>query len=93
MNEDGIKIGKGNNDFRNLKKDGHETEEYELRKVQVGYGNKNAVGSMKSTVEIKITRPEDTPRKKSIRALEIFRVQKLILNATSRNESLASHDL
>ena len=25
----------------------------------------------------------DTPRQKSIRALEIFRVQKLILNATS----------
>ena len=34
-----------------------------------------------------------TLRQKSIRALEIFRVQKLILNATSRNESLASHDL
>ena len=26
---------------------------------------------------------ESTPRQKSIRALEIFRVQKLILNATS----------
>ena len=34
-----------------------------------------------------------TVGKKSIRALEIFRVQKLILNATSWNESLASHDL
>ena len=34
-----------------------------------------------------------TVDKKSIRALEIFRVQKLILNATSWNESLASHDL
>ena len=36
---------------------------------------------------------QHTVGKKSIRALEIFRVQKLILNATSWNESLASHDL
>ena len=53
---------------------------------------------VENTVSIQLTEKIaqahwNTVGKKSIRALEIFRVQKLILNATSWNESLASHDL
>ena len=40
-------------------------------------------GTLFNVTNVKKTIQFHTPRQKSIRALEIFRVQKLILNATS----------
>ena len=52
----------------------------DLWEICTKFGNKNSVGREKIPI---IFPEESTVGKKSIRALEIFRVQKLILNATS----------
>ena len=55
----------------------------EVDRVVKGRRNRTKIYQKSGTNIIEASRRRHTPRQKSIRALEIFRVQKLILNATS----------
>ena len=65
-----------------------ESESTRIKKliIRIDLGNLKSsqlLQKLKSWNRFIISSTEYTPRQKSIRALEIFRVQKLILNATS----------